>query len=111
MSLFFGVQVAVHSPPDDPWRERLLGQLRGATHDLRLAVSYLSARLGERVARGDAVNLGDYEQSVLSGDDYFHLRASLSPDQHRRLQDVLQSPEIVRTLHDLVGALREPSVR
>lgn len=80
-------------------------------HDLRLAVSYLSARLGERVARGDAVNLGDYEQSVLSGDDYFHLRASLSPDQHQRLQDVLQSAEIVRALHDLVEALREPSVR
>lgn len=37
MSLFFGVQVAIHSPPDDPWRERLLAQLRGATHDLQLA--------------------------------------------------------------------------
>lgn len=78
-------------------------------HDLRLAVSYLSVRLGERVARGDAVNLGDYEHSVLSGDDYFHLRASLPPDQHERLQDVLESPEIVRALHDLVEALNEPN--
>lgn len=79
--------------------------------DLRLAVAYLSARLGERIARGDAVNLGDFEHSVLTGDDYFHLRASLPPDPHQRLQDVLESPEIVRALHDLVEALREPGLR
>ena len=79
--------------------------------DLRLAVAYLSARLGERIARGDAVNLGDYEHSVLTGDDYFPLRASLPPDPHQRLQDVLESPEIVRALHDLVEALREPGLR
>jgi HD-like signal output (HDOD) protein len=52
---------------------------------LRLAVGYLSARLGERLARGEAVNLSDFEHSVTAGDDFFHLRAGL---QAKQLQDL-----------------------
>ena len=35
--LFFGLQVAVHSPPHDPWRTRLGTLVRQHLHDLRLA--------------------------------------------------------------------------
>lgn len=75
---------------------------------LRLSVGYLSARLGERLARGDAVNLGDFEKSVAAGDDYFHLRAGLTADQHQRLKEALQAPELSRSIQTMLAALREP---
>ncbi len=70
MSLFFGVQVAVHSPPNDPWRERLLAELRRVTNDLQpsevsaglrtmaallgAAVPQLELGFWDLVPRGDA---------------------------------------------------------
>jgi HD-like signal output (HDOD) protein len=78
---------------------------------LRLSVGYLSARLGERLARGDAVNLGDFEQSVTAGDDYFHLRAGLQADQQQRLKEALQAPELARSIQTMLAALREPGAR
>ena len=75
---------------------------------LRLSVGYLSARLGERVARGDAVNLGDFDGSVATGDDYFHLRAGLQPAQRERLGEALQAPEVLRGIQNLLEGLRKP---
>lgn len=73
---------------------------------LRLAVGYLSARLGERMARGDAVNLRDFEQSVVAGDDFFHLRAGLQAAQQQRLREALQAPELARSIQTILVALR-----
>jgi HD-like signal output (HDOD) protein len=77
---------------------------------LRLAVGYLSARLGERLARGDAVNLGDFEQCV-AGDDYFHLRAGLQAGQQQRLREALQAPDLTRSIQTMLSTLREPGAR
>jgi HD-like signal output (HDOD) protein len=78
---------------------------------LRLAVGYLSARLGERLARGDAVNLSDFEHSVAVGDDYFHLRAGLQANQQLRLSEALQAPDLERSIQTMLAALREPDAR
>lgn len=78
---------------------------------LRLAAGYLSARLGERLVRGDTVNLGDFEKSVAAGDDYFHLRAGLPAVQQRRLKEALQAPEIARSIQTMLAGLREPGAR
>jgi HD-like signal output (HDOD) protein len=78
---------------------------------LRLAVGYLSARLGERLARGDAVNFGDFERSVVAGDDYFHLRAGLQAAEQQRLKDALQAPELARSIQTMLATLREQGGR
>lgn len=78
---------------------------------LRLAVAYLSARLGERMARGDAVNLGEFEQSVLAGDDYFHLRAGLQAALLQRLSEALQAPDVARSVQTMLATLRESEER
>lgn len=85
------------------------GQLE-PQHYLRLAVGYLSARLGERLARGDAVNLADFDETVVAGDDFFHLRSSLPALQQQRLRDALQAPDIARSVETMLAALREPGV-
>ena len=77
---------------------------------LRLAVAYLSVRLGERLARGDAVKLGDLDASVLAGDDYFHLRASLQADQRQALQEALRAPDLARSVQHMLATLRDPPV-
>jgi HD-like signal output (HDOD) protein len=76
---------------------------------LRLAVGYLSARLGERLARGQDVDLADFEQSVMAGDDYFHLRTGLPTEQLQRLREALQAPEVARGLQAMLATLREPA--
>jgi HD-like signal output (HDOD) protein len=75
---------------------------------LRLAAGYLSARIGERMARGDAVNLSDFEQSVVAGDDFFHLRAGLQATQRQRVREALQAPDLARCMQTMMTALREP---
>lgn len=74
----------------------------------RLAAGYLSVRLGERLARGDAVDLGDLEGSVLAGDDYFRLRAGLQPAERQALADALRSPELARSVQKMLATLQEP---
>lgn len=80
-------------------------------HYLRLAVGYLSARLGERLARGDAVNLSDFEQCVIAGDDFFHVRAGLPAAQRQQLAEAMRAPELARSLQTMQAALREPEAR
>jgi hypothetical protein len=83
------------------------GQLEPPRY-LWLAVGYVSARLGERLARGDLIDLGDFDGSVAAGDDHFYLRTGLPAAQRDRLREALQAPDIARSLRNMLEALRLP---
>ena len=77
-------------------------------HRLRLTVGYLSARLGERMARGETVNPEDFALTAMTGDDFFHVRAGLETGERQRLHEALRSPELARSLRSMIAALRQP---
>ncbi len=60
----------------------------------RLALGYLCARLGERLALGQMRGLEGYEVGQDQGADTHHLRASLAHPALARLEQALASPEV-----------------
>jgi HD-like signal output (HDOD) protein len=60
----------------------------------RLALGYLCARLGERLALGQMRGLEGYELRQDQGADTHHLRASLSHPALARLEQALASPDV-----------------
>lgn len=73
----------------------------------RLAVAYVSARLGERLARAEAeVDLAGFDATAEPGADFFHLRAHLAAPALARLNDHLGAADLNRALRGLKQAVQ-----
>lgn len=73
----------------------------------RLALAYLSARLGERLALRELTVLDGYAPAEDTAPDMHHLRAALAHPALARLGDALQAPELlaaVRLMLSRTGA-------
>ena len=76
-----------------------------------LAVCYLSARLGEKFARGETVNLTSFDPGAVPDADSFQLAAYIDTlPALGRLPDVLRGPELIRAVQTLLSGLRTPSL-
>ena len=64
----------------------------------RLALAYLCARLGERLALGQIQSLESYSPCDDDAVDMHHLRACLAHPVLARLDEALHTPELLRTL-------------
>ena len=67
----------------------------------RLALAWLCARLGERLALGQLQSLEDYLPSEDDAVDMHHLRACLSHPALTRLNEVLHAPELLRAVRQM----------
>lgn len=75
----------------------------------RLAVAYLCARLGERLAQADGTassDLAGFDVDSETGADFFHLRGHLSAPALARLSDHLHSADLNRSLQNLRQAMQ-----
>ena len=73
-----------------------------------LAVCYLSARLGEKLSRGETVDLSRFDPHGQPDADYFHLTAYLDAlPQLARLLDVLQGQDLIRAVQTMMSGLRK----
>lgn len=64
----------------------------------RLALAYLCARLGERLALGQLPSLERYHPADDDAVDMHHLRTWLAHPVLARLDEALHAPELLRTL-------------
>lgn len=71
----------------------------------RLALAYLSARLGERLALGQLPSLEDYLPAEDDALDMHHLRTCLAHPVLAGLTEVLHSPELQRAIKQMQGAV------
>ncbi|MGS5088573.1 HDOD domain-containing protein [Hydrogenophaga sp. A37] len=69
----------------------------------RLALGYLCARLGERLALGQLGSLNDYDVKQDAGVDTFHLRTALAHPTLARLEQALASPEVQTAVQQMLG--------
>ena len=69
----------------------------------RLALGYLCARLGERLALGQLVTLEGYDLKQDAGVDTFHMRAALAHPSLARLEQALASPEVLSAVQQMMG--------
>jgi HD-like signal output (HDOD) protein len=69
----------------------------------RIALGYLCARLGERLTLGQLESLADYDPQQDLGTDTHHLRNSLAHPSLARMGQALASPELVASVHQLLG--------
>lgn len=73
-----------------------------------LAVGYLSARLGEKLSRGEAVDLSSFDPRVQPDADFFQLAAYIDAlPALARLLDVLHGPDLIRAVQNLLSGLRK----
>ncbi len=71
----------------------------------RVALAYLSARLGERLALGQLPSLEDYLPTEDDALDMHHLRTCLKHPTLAGLNEVLHSPELQRAIRQMLGAV------
>ncbi len=70
----------------------------------RLALAYLCARLGERLALGQLASLDDYFPQDDATVDTHHLRAALAhPALASQLDSALQAPELQAAVRQMIG--------
>jgi HD-like signal output (HDOD) protein len=71
----------------------------------RLAVCFLCARLGERLALGSLSDLAAFDLSTDSSMEFFYLRGHLDSPRLARLAEFLQSKELVKSVRQMQLAL------
>lgn len=69
----------------------------------RLALAYLCARLGERLAMGDLPSLDGYDPRQDTGPDTHHLRAGLTHPALAKLNQALAGPELLAAVDQMLG--------
>ena len=70
----------------------------------RLALAYLCARLGERLALGQLTSLDDYFPQDDATVDTHHLRAALAHSTlASQLDAALQAPELLTAVRQMIG--------
>jgi HD-like signal output (HDOD) protein len=70
-------------------------------HSASLALCYLCARLGERLATGAMTDLAGFDPAADPSEEFFHLRSHLQTPALARLAEHLHSPEITQALGGL----------
>lgn len=80
-------------------------ELRAAT----LAVCYFSARLGEKLARGEPVDLLAFDPWAAQDPDYFWLAGHLERPRLARLPELLRGPELVRAVQTMLAGMKRPA--
>jgi HD-like signal output (HDOD) protein len=70
----------------------------------RLALCFLCARLGERLALGSLSDLATFDLANDSSTEFFHIRAHLDSPRLARLAEFLQSAELVKKVRQMQGA-------
>ncbi|HUP06939.1 MAG TPA: HDOD domain-containing protein [Caldimonas sp.] len=74
----------------------------------RVALCYLCARLGERLAQDPALDLARVDPTADPGDDFFHLRGTLvKAPLAGRLLPALHAPELQVRLRKVLTAMRD----
>lgn len=76
----------------------------------RLALCYLCARLGERLAEGEMENLRGYDILADRDPDFFHAWSYFDDARLYRLAAFFRSEELDRALGKMIEALREPEM-
>lgn len=69
----------------------------------RLALCYLCARLGERLAHGELDALSDFDLASDPSPELFHLRRHLGSNVQARLQSLLKAPELSAVMDRMRG--------
>lgn len=72
----------------------------------RLALCYLCARLGERIAEGGVRELSGFERSMESAPELFHARGYLAGPKLQRFMAALRSPEVAMGVQQTLEATR-----
>jgi HD-like signal output (HDOD) protein len=72
----------------------------------RLALCFLCARLGERLASGALTELSSFDPAAETGPDFFHLQGHLDTPALVRLVEALHSSELSQTVRTLLGQPR-----
>jgi HD-like signal output (HDOD) protein len=78
---------------------------RDSRRGMRLAVCYLCARLGERLAQGGLTDLATFDPAAERSADFFHLRSYLDRAELARLVEYLHSPDLVAVIHRMTDAI------
>jgi HD-like signal output (HDOD) protein len=81
------------------------GPMPERTHGQRLALAYLCARLGERLAHGELAQLADFDLATDPGLELFHLRRHLGAPMAARLRDLLSAPDLSVAMERMRGAV------
>jgi HD-like signal output (HDOD) protein len=71
---------------------------------LRLALCYLSARIGESIAMGRVTEVDQINLSANGQPELFHLQSYLTQPAFAKLPDILQSPDVRLTLARMIAA-------
>lgn len=81
------------------------GPLPERARSQRLALGYLCARLGERLAHGELAQLSDFDLATDPGLELFHLRRHLDAPMLARLQDLLKAPDLSAAMDRMRGGV------
>ncbi len=92
-----GRQLVMAAPTSDPVRAP------------RVALAYLCARLGERLALGQIDDLDDYDLSTDTEVDTHHLRTALAHPALARLGQALASSEVQTAVQNMMGTAPQPA--
>jgi HD-like signal output (HDOD) protein len=79
---------------------------RNGQHGARLALCYLCARLGERLANGEIIDLGTFDLMAQESPDFHHVRTYLDQPGVKRLIEFLHFPEVVGAINQMVSAMQ-----
>jgi HD-like signal output (HDOD) protein len=72
----------------------------------RLALCYLAARLGERLAGDEAATLAEFDLGNEDAPEFFHLRSYLALPQLARAQQAVRAPEVEAGVLRVLAAMR-----
>jgi len=75
----------------------------GAPRSARLALCYLCARLGERLASGDIRDFAAFDLTAEQGVDFFYLHGYLAEPALARLPEFLRFPEVVSLVNRMAA--------
>ncbi len=76
-----------------------------AAREQRLALCYLCARLGERLAAGTLTDIASYDPLTDESADFYHLQGYLRQPGIQRVVEFLHFPEIVSSVNTMRGSL------
>lgn len=77
-----------------------------AKRGARMALCYLCARLGEKLATGDISDLRAFHLREQEGPEFHYLLTYLDEPSIARLVEFLQFPEVVSSINQMVGAMQ-----
>jgi len=77
-----------------------------AKRGARMALCYLCARLGEKLASGDVSDLKAFNLKAQEGPEFHHFLSYLNEPTIARLDEFLHFPEVVSSINQMVSAMQ-----